>query len=184
LNNSFAISSYFIQDAIEKKKMAEWQINKSQGRCFGTEKPIAPKEEFFAALVETQEGFERRDYCYEYWNEQKPQVYCYWKSRYPDPDEKKHLLIDDDMLLTFFERLAEETDPNKINFRFVLTLILMRKRKLKYDASRTDDGKEIWTLKVAGENRTVDVINPHLNEDQIEQLSSQMGEIMQVDIEQ
>jgi hypothetical protein len=86
--------------------------------------------------------------------------------------------------MAFFERLAEETDPDKINFRFVLTLILMRKRKLKYDSSRTEGSDEIWTLKVTSEKRTVDVINPHLNEEQIEQLSSQMGEIMQVDIEQ
>jgi len=164
--------------------MAEWQISKSQGQCFGTAKPIAPGEEFFAALVEVEDTFERRDYCCHYWNEHKPQVYCYWKSRYPDPDEKKQLLIDDDMLVAFFERLAEETDQDKINFRFVLTLILMRKRKLKYNSSRIADSGEIWILKVAGEKRTVDVINPHLNEDQIEQLSSQMGEIMQVDIEQ
>ncbi|MCK4888071.1 MAG: hypothetical protein KAS96_11835 [Planctomycetes bacterium] len=164
--------------------MAEWQISKSQGQCFGTAKPIAPGEEFFAALVEVEDTFERRDYCCQYWNEHKPRVYCYWKSRYPDPDKKKQLLIDDDMLVAFFERLAEETDQDKINFRFVLTLILMRKRKLKYNSSRIVDSREIWTLKVAGEKRTVDVINPHLNEEQIEQLSSQMGEIMQVDIEQ
>ena len=164
--------------------MVEWQINKSQGQCFGTAQPIAPGEEFFAALVEVADSFERRDYCCHYWNEHRPQVYCYWKSRYPDPNEKKQLLIDDDMLMAFFERLAEETDPDKINFRFVLTLILMRKRKLKYDSSRTDGSDEIWTLKVTSEKRSVDVINPHLNEEQIEQLSSQMGEIMQVDIEQ
>ena len=164
--------------------MAEWQISKSQGQCFGTEQPIAPKEEFFAALVEVEDHFERRDYCCDYWNEHKPQVYCYWKSKYPDSDEKKQLLIDDEMLMSFFERLAEETDPDKINFRFVLTLILMRKRKLKYDSSRIEEGQEIWAMRVAGQKRIVDVINPHLNEDQIEQLSSQMSEIMQVDIEQ
>jgi hypothetical protein len=163
--------------------MAEWQISKSQGQCFGTGQPIAPKEEFFAALVEVENSFERRDYCCHYWNEHRPQVYCYWKSRYPDPDEKKQFLIDDDMLMAFFERLAEETDDDKINFRFVLTLILMRKRKLKYDCSRVENDKEIWTLKVAGEKRAVDVINPHLTEDQIEHLSSQMGQIMQMDMQ-
>ena len=31
--------------------------------------------------------------------------------------------------MAFFDRLAEETEPEKINFRYVLTLILMRKRK-------------------------------------------------------
>ena len=91
------------------------------------------------------------------------------------------MFVDDDMLMAFFERLADEDDQEKINFRFVLTLVLMRKRLLKYDSSRLVDSKEIWTLKVTGQGRDVEVVNPHLTEDQIEQLSTQMGQILQVD---
>ncbi len=84
--------------------------------------------------------------------------------------------------MAFFERLTDETEQEKINFRFVLTLILMRKRKLKYEASSTDEaGNEVWTLRVTGQDRMEKVINPHLSEDQIEQLSGQMGQILQVE---
>lgn len=162
--------------------MAEWDINKSLGRCCGTNKEIEFEEEYFAALVESDQGLERRDYCCEYWQEHQPQVYCYWKSKLPSPDKKKQIFIDDDMLMSFFERLAKETEQEKINFRFVLTLILMRKRRLKYDSSKTEDGKEIWKLKVAGAGDFVKVENPHLTEEQIEQLSSQVGQILQVDL--
>ncbi len=94
------------------------------------------------------------------------------------------MFIDDDMLMAFFDRLGTETDPEKINFRFVLTLVLMRKRKLKYDNSRTEDGKEIWQLKVAAQQRTVEVVNPNLTEDKIEELSSQVGQILQVELDE
>jgi hypothetical protein len=98
------------------------------------------------------------------------------------PEQKKKLFIDDEMLMAFFDRLANETDPEKINFRFVLTLILMRKRKLKYESSHIDStGQELWTLRVTGQDRTETVVNPHLTEDQIEQLSGQMGQILQVE---
>jgi len=89
------------------------------------------------------------------------------------------------MLMTFFERLANETDQEKVNFRFVLTLILMRKRLLKYDESKIEDGKEIWRLRIPGDKsagNTVEVVNPHLDEEQIEQLSSQIGEILHTDL--
>ena len=99
-----------------------------------------------------------------------------------DPSEKKQLFINDEMLMAFFERLENETDEEKVNFRFVLTLILMRKRKLKYDSSKPDNGREIWTLKVTSEQRTVEVINPNLTEDKVTELSSQMGQILQVDL--
>ena len=102
----------------------------------------------------------------------------------PLPNQKKKLFIDDDMLMAFFERLGTETDPEKINFRFVLTLMLMRKRKLKYENSRTEDGKEIWQLRVTGQQETVEVVNPNLTEAEIEELSSQVGQILQVELDE
>ena len=59
---------------------------------------------------------------------------------------------------------------------------LLRKRKLKYEGSKVDEnGQEIWTLRVTGQDRFEKVVNPHLSEGQIEQLSGQMGQILQVD---
>ena len=162
--------------------MDEWEINKPLGQCSGTDKKIEYGEEYFAALVETEEGLQRRDFCADYWQEKKPDVFCYWKSKLPNPDQKKHIFIDDDMLMAFFERLETETDEEKVNFRFVLTLILMRKRRLKYDSSKTEDGKETWRMRITGEKEFVEVVNPHLDEEQIEQLSSQLGQILQTDL--
>jgi len=162
--------------------MNEWEINKPLGQCYGSGKKIEYGEEYFGALVETEEGLQRRDFCDDYWENQKPDVFCYWKSRLPQPDQKKHIFVDDQMLMAFFERLEKETEQEKIDFRFVLTLILMRKRLLKYDSTTTEDNKEIWRLKIVGDKQTVEVVNPHLNEEQIEQLSSQIGEILQTDL--
>jgi hypothetical protein len=163
--------------------MADWQISKSLGACYGTNKNFEYGEEYFAALVETEEGLQRRDYSCEYWESEKPEVYCYWKTKLPNPEQKKQIFVDDEMLMAFFERLATETEQEKINFRFVLTLILMRKRKLKYDSSRIEDSVETWSLRVVGDKNIVEVVNPHLNEEQIEELSSQVGQILQVDLE-
>ena len=163
--------------------MDQWEINKPLGECFGSGRKIEYGEEYFAALVETGQGFQRQDYSREFWDSNKPSVYCYWRTKLPSPDQKKHIFIDDEMLMAFFERLSQETEQEKINFRFVLALILMRKRRLKYDSSRTgDDGMEIWHLRVVGEDRFVDVVNPNLDEKQIGQLSSQISLILQVNI--
>jgi len=132
--------------------MDEWEINKPLGQCYGTGRKIEYGEEYFGALVETDEGLQRRDFSADYWEEEKPNVFCYWKTRLP------------------------------VNFRFVLALILMRKRRLKYDATRVEDANEIWRLRIVGEKQIVEVINPHLDEEQIEQLSSQIGQILQADL--
>lgn len=162
--------------------MDQWEVSKPLGQCSGTGKRIECGEEYFAALVETQEGLARRDFCAEYWQEHKPEVFCYWKSTLPHPDRKRQIFVDDQMLMAFFERLAKETEPQKLNFRFVLALILMRKRRLKYDSSKRQGEQEVWRLRVAGEDRFVELKNPQLNEEQIEQLSSQLSEILEVEL--
>jgi hypothetical protein len=162
--------------------MSDWEINKPLGQCYGTERKIESGEEYFAALVDTDEGLQRRDFCADYWESQKPDVFCYWRTKLPEPGQKKQLFVDDQMLMAFFERLEKEKEQEKINFRFVLALILMRKRILKYDDTRTEDDREIWRLRIVGEKHIVEVINPHLDEEQIEQLSSQIGEILQTDL--
>ena len=165
--------------------MSDWEINKPLGQCFGSGRKIEHGEEYFGALVVAEEGLQRQDFCAEYWESEKPDVFCHWKTKLPEPGQKKQLFVDDQMLMAFFERLARETDQEKIDFRFVLTLILMRKRLLMYHVSRTEDGKEIWRLRIPGDKSAeglVEVVNPHLDAEQIEQLSSQMGEILHTDL--
>ncbi|MBN1124437.1 MAG: hypothetical protein JXA82_05465 [Sedimentisphaerales bacterium] len=162
--------------------MADWEISKAAGHCCGTGKPFEVGQEYYAALVEGEQNLERRDFSIEYWEQARPKVYCFWKTHMPDENRKKRLLVSDEMLMSFFERLAEETDVEKLNFRFVLALILMRKRKLKYESSENQNETEVWILRVTGENRFVNVVNPHLNEEQIDELSGQMGQILQVDL--
>lgn len=162
--------------------MADWEINRPLGQCCGSGRKIEAGEKYYGALVEGDQGLERRDFCKEYWEQEKPQVYCFWKTKLAAPDEKKELFISDDMLMAFFERLANETDPEKLNFRFVLALVLMRKRRLKYDSTKMDGDREIWHLRVTGEKDVVEVVNPHLAEEQIEQLTLQIGQIFQADL--
>jgi hypothetical protein len=162
--------------------MDEWEIEKPVGNCFGTGRKIEYGEEYYGALVETGQGLVRRDFCADYWQSQRPDVFCFWKTKLPQPGQKKAQFIDDDMLMAFFNRLEQETEQEKINFRFVLVLILMRKRRLKYDSSDVQGDAEIWRLRITGDKEFVTVVNPHLDEVQIEQLSSQIGEILQTDL--
>lgn len=162
--------------------MADWVINKPLGECCGTGRQIEPGEEYYGALIETEEGLERRDFSAEYWEKEKPEAFCFWKTKLPDPETKKELFVSDDMLMAFFERLAVETDPEKVNFRFVLALVLMRKRRLKYDATTMEGTKEIWRLRIVGQKEMAEVVNPHLADEQIEQLTAQIGQILQADL--
>jgi hypothetical protein len=163
--------------------MSDWEISRSAGECFGTGEQIEHGQEYFAALVEGEDGLVRRDFSFDYWEREKPEVFCHWKTKLPEPGKKKELFVDEEMLVSFFERLAQETEPEKVNFRFVLALILMRKRRLKYDSTKIEGGNELWRLRVVGGDKDfVEVLNPQLDEEQISELSSQVGQILQVEL--
>jgi len=163
--------------------MSEWDINKPLGCCCATGRKIEPGEEYFGALVQTEQGLQRRDFCGEYWQREKPDVFCFWRTKLPEPNQKRQIFIDDDMLVAFFERLGMETSQESVNFRFALALVLMRKRRLKYDSTKSEGDREIWRLRTVGEDRKIEeVVNPHLNQEQIDQLSMQIGQILQTDL--
>ncbi len=158
--------------------MEQWQVQRGAGKCIGTEKELEPDEEYYAALLETKQGFERQDYSVEYWEENNPQVYCFWKTRVPIKDDKKKLFVDDGILINIFERLADEKEQIKINFRFVLALILMRKRLLKYEDTKRTDDQEIWQMRFVRDKNIHEVINPQLNDQEIEKVSQELSAVL------
>ena len=123
-------------------------------------------------------GFNRRDYCQGCWQEQRPEVYCFWKTRLAEPTEKKKLLVDDEVLLNFFERLALEQERVKVSFRFVLALILMRKRILKYERTELRDGVEFWIMGQVREQTKHEVLNPRMDDSHIQEVSEQLSAIL------
>ncbi|MGN6504267.1 MAG: hypothetical protein ACTHM6_01770, partial [Tepidisphaeraceae bacterium] len=76
----------------------------------------------------------------------------------------------------------DAAEPQKLHFRFVLGLILMRKRLLTYEASENRDGEEYWIVKAKGKQDRLSMLNPHLTEDQVKAVSTQLGEIMNEDL--
>lgn len=159
--------------------MEQWEVERAVGVCAGTLRQLAPGEEYYAALIDTGSGFERRDYSLEYWQSNSPEVFSFWKTRMPSPKQKKKLFVDDDVLVNFFERLADQTDSLKVNFRFVLALILMRKRRLKYEDSLHVENHEIWRMRFVRSTELHDVVNPNLDDEQIEQVSHELSSILQ-----
>lgn len=118
----------------------------------------------------------------EAWEGPPEGCYCYFKTRVPVKEKRKKLLIDDDLLVSFFIRLADETEPVRVHFRFVLALILMRKRRLRYDGSKMEDGKEVWRMVLAGDKSAHRVVNPQLTDEQIQKVSEQLGAILHSDM--
>ena len=147
----------------------DWNITKSRHQCV-CGRQFAEGEAFVAALFEESGEFVRRDYCPACWEpiRAKGSYFSFWRAVVPQKEEKRRLFADTNVLLDFFLRLEQETEDQKRQFFYLLGLILMRKKLLKFDDLERADGQEFLLLRYAREDRVVRVPNPRLTEEQIE----------------
>jgi hypothetical protein len=122
--------------------------------CAATGCLLRTGDPFVSALcqdVQTEE-FRRADYSIDAWEGgARPgsplELIGTWRGTVPDPNEKRKLLLDEGSLLDLFEQTADavagataETNRRREVFRFVLALILIRKRLLVCEKSTWGNG--------------------------------------------
>jgi len=166
-----------------KRHMAQqWEVESASGVCGKTGRTLSEGEEFYTVLFEEGESFRRVDFATDAWDGPPEGCFCCFKYRKPVKEKKKKLLVDAEMLIGFFRRLEDETEPVRVQFRFVLALLLMRKRLLQYESSTTTEGQEVWEMLLTYDKSMHRVVNPHLTDDQIENVSRQLTAILHSDM--
>ena len=78
-------------------------------------------------------------------------------------------------------RLADREEEVKQHFRFVLSLILMRKRLLKYEQTVYEEGIEYWHMRLTRDQSMHAIVNPQMTDDQIAAVSAELGAILHGD---
>ena len=190
-----------------------YDIERPTGQCAFMGHTLEPGEPFMATLVEVPDtpegpinalGLKRVDISMQAWEEGKrpEKLFGYWKTRIPEPNRKKRLFVDNEILMNLFIRLADSDQPQRLAFRFVLGLILMRKKLLRYDHTekRSEDGpegekieQEWWMVTPKLDlskgplgrwdpDRQLEMLDPRLDEQQIQQVTEQIGQILEAEI--
>lgn len=122
---------------------SSFHIASATGVCRATGRTLAVGETYIAALVEPEasDDLEREDYSVEAWDGgarpgEGRRLFGFWRATVPEPNATRKLLADDDSLMDLFEQLGEESDARKVAFRFVLALLLVRRRVLAVEGTR------------------------------------------------
>ena len=162
-------------------------VSRPTGICNATGESLIPQAFAMAALCEREEdeGFNRFDYSIDAWEqgERPERLFSNWRYTVPEAGEKHDIQIDDTVLVDLFERLADDERPQRIAFRYILALVLLRKRKLQLVGREECEDGEFWLLRFKGtDGDPIQVKNPGIAEEEIQDLSEQLGEILQGDM--
>ena len=157
----------------------DWNIARGQRVC-ACGRELTENETYCAALYEEGEQFVRKDYCLPCWEKVKGEGahFSFWKTVVPPKHQKRRLFADDEVLLDFFFRLDGETDEQRRHFFYLLGLILMRKKILKFEDIQRDGEHEFLCLRYPREDRVFRVPDPKLTEEQTAALKEQLSQIL------
>ncbi len=161
-----------------------WNIKSRSRSCCDTEREFTQDETFFTAIFEDPEhedGFLRKDYSVKAWDRLSPNLepFSFWRSKYeaPPPPENREVVAKE-TAESLLRRLIEEDDPGSENARYVLAVMLERKKQLvQVDAKEKKSGKFlIYERKGTGEAFIVK--DPRLRLDQLEAVQEEVSELL------
>lgn len=170
-----------------------YDIVRTQDVCAQTGRAIAVGEDHIAALIETpdQEALVRVSYTLDAWAKGPnlppgATLFGFWRRTLPQSDEQPRQLVSQDEMFDLFEQLGEATEPKQLAFRYLLALILMRKKIVVFEGSRPrtkdKDGLLIVRQRIkGGGGELFEVIDPGLDDDTIAAATEELGQIMNLD---
>ena len=164
--------------AWETSLSTEWNMPHRADACAACGRGFEIGQTFQAFLYEAETGYARRDFCCECEPPAEPAALGHWKTRRPEPAAKKIVPFDREAIYGFFERLEDATEPSQVQFRFVLALLLWRKKVLKLERTVPGSEGEVWefiTVRTATPHR---VVRPDLGEEELERLSTQLEQLL------
>lgn len=156
----------------------EYQIQPNSRRCAASGRELQPGERFFSALLEENHTFVRKDFAPESWQGPPPGAFSFWTGHVPLTNDKIRPRFDDDLLEDCFRRLEGQTEPGRVNFRYVVALLLMRRRRLRYETAVLEDGVEKMILRCQRTNEKHEVVNPRLSDDEMTQVQDEVFNVL------
>ena len=161
-----------------------WSIKARAHQCAITEVKFIDQQDFYTAIYPDPEssGYLRMDFSLEAWPErpeelQKP--FSFWKNTYEaSVIEAKEEVVTKESAEELLSRLIEEDQEHTENARYILAIMLERKKLLKEtDKQQTPNGiLRIYEHRKSGEIYIV--LDPNIPLDQVEHVQKEVSELL------
>ena len=163
----------------------EWKIKTRAHTCFVTGQPFVENEPFYTALFEDggdEDGFIRRDYSVAAWKQERAQLkpFSHWRSLYepPSTEPARREVVEKEGAESLLRRLIDEDSPLTENTRFILALMLERKKTLKETDSRSLGSARLRIYEHGKTGEVFIIRDPQLKLDQLESIQREVSDML------
>jgi hypothetical protein len=114
----------------------DYEFQHSTRSCSATGRQFAPGETYYSALLAEGAELKRYDYAADAWRGPPEAAIGWWQSQVPGRGPGRKRWAPNDVMLQFWDELAKE--PDKWDMRYVLTLLLIRRRVFRLEDEKGD----------------------------------------------
>ena len=156
--------------------MLDFDISRCSRKCSVSGRDLKPGEVVHSVLSQAGGDIVRQDFSTEAWDGPPDSCIGWWKTRIPVVSGSPHRMAPPTVMVQLFEQLSETTDQAAL--RFVLALLLIRKKLLREDPLADNASRQHWVLKcpLNGETYELDVVD--VNKAQADELQRALVELL------
>lgn len=128
---------------------SEWSIQGRAERCAVSGEPFGDGEFFYTLLFEEGDAFRREDLSERSFKSRAsdgPKPFSLWRAKYEPPPPQAPEPLGKQTAEELLRRFMTESTPQHTNTRYILALMLERKRLLKEVETRRSDGGQITRI--------------------------------------
>jgi hypothetical protein len=161
----------------------EWErtVARPLDQCAACSRQLGPGEEYVATVVATPEGLVRQDRCVACAGVKKDNVFSFWRGKRPLQKSGALPRLDFDSLLELLRRLDGRDDSSSCRLRWIVTILLLRRRLVQITNRSAADGVEVLEIKPRHDDRTYLVKDPKLSTEDFDSLHDDLSKIFNLD---
>lgn len=128
----------------------------------------------WSVLLEQNGVVVRQDISAEHWQGPPAEAIGHWQSRFTTQTEPERSLMNTEALYEYFLQLSDSPNTVQKQYRYVVALLLMRKKRLVLDEVIEIDDQPVMRLSGSGGEGPFDVSEEELSEEEVGQLQQQL----------
>ena len=164
--------------------LGEYKVGRCTQQCYTLQRPLRSGEWYYSVVVEEGDDLQRREYSAEAWSDPPENAVGWWKSRMPTSEEKKMVLAPPEVLVDLLRQM--ESIPERQKSRYLLALMLMRRRVLKAanPPQETRDQLDYMRVLIASTGEEMGILIPRITREEVDLLRDELNELLYCEAEE
>lgn len=137
-------------------------------------------EFYYTLLFREDDGFSRQDLCEQAWRDRNDNIqpFSFWRAKFELPPPPEEETLKKETAEDLLRRYMEESNAEQANARYILALMLERKRMLKQIEAKKDGNGRTLIYEHSKTGEVFVIPEPRLRLDEIETVQNEVAALL------